>query len=98
MSRLAAIGIISDEEKRRIAWENVPAQYGSPFKIDCDGRLMLWDHYGKNSEYGWHVDHATPTISGGPDVAWNWRARHWQGNCSAGGKLAALGLGKLYGI
>jgi hypothetical protein len=96
MSRLAAIGIFSDDQKRRIAWENVSAPHGTPYKIDCDGRVMLWDHYSKYTEYGWHIDHITPTVLGGADAAWNWRARHWRGNCTAGGRLA--GLGRLFGI
>jgi len=77
----------SDEERREIAWQRT-AQFASDMSLlDCDNRLIFKDEYGKNTEYGWHVDHIIPLAEGGPDVPSNWRARHWRGNCSAGGYL-----------
>jgi len=55
--------------------------------MDCDGRVMCWSEYGLKSSFGWEIDHAIPTRLGGPDIVSNLRARHWQGNRSAGGIL-----------
>ena len=92
MGSLFGIGV-SHDDKKRIACDNAAIMPGTPYRIDCDGRAMLWEEYGKNTSHGWHIDHATPTIAGGPDAPWNWRARHWFGNCQAGGRLAAIGIG-----
>jgi len=51
---------------------------------DCDGRTIRLADYGKQTEHGWEIDHAMPTILGGHDGLANKRPRHWQGNRSAG--------------
>ena len=55
------------------AWYNVPPLRGETYKVDADGRLIRWEEYGKDTDYGWRVDHV-----GGPNVNANWRARHWR--------------------
>jgi hypothetical protein len=51
---------------------------------DCDGRRIKKADYGKYTEYGWQIDHVTPTILGGLDIYANKRPRHWRGNSLAG--------------
>lgn len=82
---------ITDEDRKLIAWNNVPVVPGQSHKIDCDNHYIVWEEYGKYSTYGWQVDHAVPTVLGGADVPTNWRARHWKGNSQAGGRLSLLG-------
>jgi hypothetical protein len=74
--------------RRQVAWENAtPFVDGREFRIDCDGRFIRWSEYGLYSTYGWQIDHIRPTALGGNDMLGNLRARHWEGNCSAGGVL-----------
>jgi hypothetical protein len=57
------------------------------WREDCDGRVIHWDEYGLQSTFGWHIDHIVPLAVGGPDELYNLRARHWEGNTRAGGRL-----------
>lgn len=84
-----------DETQKRTAWDNADWVPGTSYKVDCDGRYMLWTEYGKRSMYGWQIDHAFPSVFGGLTVGANLRARHWRGNAEAGGTLA--GMGQLFG-
>jgi hypothetical protein len=74
----------SDEVRKRFAWDNATIEFGTQFRIDCDGRRILWHEYGKYTEYGWLIDHFTPTVLCGHDRPWNRRARHWRGKKVAG--------------
>jgi hypothetical protein len=84
---------MGDEAKKAAAWSNT-ALPNSTIALDCDGRWIRLDEYGKLSDYGWEIDHAHPVGLGGSDHTFNLRARHWRGNRSAGGVLGGLmGLG-----
>lgn len=81
-------------DDKTIAWINV-APADVMFALDCDGRVIRREDYGKLTEYGWEIDHAHPTALGGSGHHTNLRARHWRGNRSAGGLLGGLmNLGK----
>src|SRR5947199_8764840 len=81
----------TDEERRKaIAWNNASPIENSSDRLDCDRRIICWAEYGKTTARGWEIDHAIPTAVGGLDVYGNLRARHWQGNRSAGGILSGL--------
>ena len=82
----------TEEERKSAAWAKAAQIFGSFDRRDCDGRVIRWSEYGKYSEFGWHLDHIIPLRLGGSDDLPNLRARHWRGNCAAGGFLAA-GLG-----
>jgi hypothetical protein len=84
------LGQTEDERRKNVAWNNADSIANSFDRIDCDGRTIRWAEYGKTTACGWEIDHATPTAIGGLDVSGNLRARHWHGNRSAGGLLAAL--------
>lgn len=75
------------------AWEKAERYPGDSTdwrRIDCDQRIIYWAERGKNTAYGWHKDHIVPSVLGGSDEPHNLRARHWLGNCSAGGALGNL--------
>jgi len=86
----AGVDLDADEWKKVLAWGNAEALPGSQDRRDCDGRIIRWSEYGQRTVFGWHIDHAVPTALGGLDAPSNLRARHWLGNCSAGGILGAL--------
>lgn len=48
---------------------------------DCNA-LMYRDHYAKDSEYGWEIDHITPQSKDGSDDISNLRPLHWLNNKS----------------
>lgn len=87
---LGHLGQTDLEQRKTVAWGNASPIQNSLDRFDCDGRIMCWNDYGKMTQYGWEIDHAIPTVLGGPDVLSNLRARHWQGNRSAGGILGGI--------
>jgi hypothetical protein len=93
------LGQTEDERRKSIAWGNARPIANSLDRIDCDERIMCWSEYGQMTACGWEIDHAKPTALGGLDVYNNLRARHWQGNRSAGGLLGGLSkLGRASGL
>jgi hypothetical protein len=62
----------------------------SEWGTDCDGWRIKRSDYGKETSYGWEIDHVLPTALGGADHWSNKRPRHSRGNASAGGLLGAL--------
>lgn len=57
---------------------------------DCDNRWIEKADYGKDTPYGWQIDHVWATALGGPDTLSNKRPRHWEGNSRAGGLVGAM--------
>jgi hypothetical protein len=92
---LGLLGQTDDERRKNIAWNNALPATSISERIDCDGRIIRWDEYGKMTTYGWEIDHAHPIGFGGLDVYGNLRARHWFGNRKAGGLMSGFGLGGL---
>jgi hypothetical protein len=85
-----ALGLgLSEAEKKRAAWANATPTADPSVRIDCDGLRIKWEEYGKYSPFGWHIDHVNPLALGGLDSSSNLRARHWRGNCRAGGILGS---------
>ncbi len=77
------------------AWSKAaPYQNLDPeeWRMDDYGKLIRYREYGKYSDYGWQIDHITPTALGGTDLASNKRALHHTVNQRLGGLLGA-GLG-----
>ena len=48
-------------------------------KDNCN-KLIRRTDYGKQSTYGWEVDHIRPVASGGGDQPGNLQPLHWQNN------------------
>ncbi len=91
---LVGLGPLSEDERKEAAWANATPTTDPHIRVDCDGRLIDWDEYGKYSQYGWHIDHINPLALGGRDSPENLRARHWRGNCGSGGLLGSLLSGR----
>jgi len=87
LNQLHSIFSDYNDNRKIAAWNNATLIPNSRDRMDCDGRVMCWSEYGLKSSFGWEIDHAIPTRLGGPDIVSNLRARHWQGNRSAGGIL-----------
>lgn len=52
------------------------------FRKDCCGAWIVKNEYGKNSAFGWEVDHVYPQIKGGSNDLVNLRPMHWENNRS----------------
>ncbi|MGH7746976.1 MAG: HNH endonuclease signature motif containing protein [Candidatus Dormibacteria bacterium] len=83
-------GLSRSERDKIAAWTACRAIEGfaqTEYRIDAHGNLILWSHYGSQSDYGWEIDHIRPNALGGADQAWNLRALHWRANRRLGGLL-----------
>lgn len=81
------------EQKKIAAWtacDPIPGLPPGDWRRDAYGSTIRRADYGKQTEYGWEVDHAHPTALGGPDALHNVRALHWRSNRSLGGLLGNL--------
>ncbi len=79
------------EQRKLVAWRNATPVIGydpNDVRKDAFGWFIRWSDYGnRNSDYGWEIDHAHPTILGGSDNLSNLRALHWRNNATLGGLL-----------
>lgn len=50
------------------------------FRKDACGAWIRRSDYGRNTEYGWEVDHVVPKAAGGSDDADNLAPLHWENN------------------
>ncbi len=92
---LAALLAFTDPEevRKRAIWEKaLPTGRHDPalYRWDFEGNLICYADHGTCKEYGWEIDHATPSALGGSDHYANLRPRHWRSNRVHGGLLAAL--------
>ena len=51
-------------------------------KDECGAWIYRLHHGNRNSQYGWEVDHVTPSSSGGSDSLSNLRPLQWENNLS----------------
>lgn len=52
------------------------------FRKDCCGAWIVKNEYGKQSPFGWEIDHVYPQVKGGDDNLVNLRPMHWENNRS----------------
>lgn len=54
------------------------------FKRDSCGATIKKDDFGKNSQFGWEIDHIVPVVKGGTDDLDNLQPLHWENNRQKG--------------
>lgn len=57
-----------------------PGNNPAVFRKDICGAFIRRDAYGKQTQYGWEIDHIVPASRGGSDSLHNLRPLHWQNN------------------
>lgn len=64
----------------------------SIWRLDECGAWIGREYYGnRNSEYGWEIDHISPSANGGSDVLSNLRPLHWENNANkSDGRLSCV--------
>lgn len=68
-------------------WEKALTVEGYNSKLyrkDVCGAWIKYSDYGKETDYGWTIDHVYPTAKGGKDDFINLRPMHWKNNHSKG--------------
>lgn len=75
-----------DEATKRAVWNKGKiAGTNDPnvWRLDDCGAWMYYQSYGnRDSQYGWEIDHITPSSQGGSDSVSNLRPLQWQNNAS----------------
>ena len=51
---------------------------------DRCGAWIKWAEYGKETEFGWHIDHDRPVSEEGTDDLYNLQPLHWSNNLGKG--------------
>ena len=54
------------------------------YRFDDYGAIIKWSEYGKQTDYGWNVDHVFPLSKGGDDNIINLELLHWTNNEAKG--------------
>ena len=73
----------NNETLKNAAWQKaliVVTHDPNDARKDRFGNWIVWNDYGKKTQFGWEIDHVTPVSWGGLDSHSNVAATHWQAN------------------
>lgn len=71
------------DDKIKAVWEKAQTVEGfdsTKYRKDTCGAWIVWTDYGKESLYGWEIDHCLPVAKGGTDHTDNLQPLQWQNN------------------
>lgn len=57
------------------------------FRKDVCGAWIIWSHYGKKTNFSWHIDHIIPKVLGGSSSLKNLQPLQWKNNLAKNGKI-----------
>lgn len=60
--------------------KEVPGKDRRVWRFDDCGALIRLEDYGKQTEYGWEIDHIIPKAKGGSDDISNLQPLQWENN------------------
>jgi hypothetical protein len=92
------MGFLTDELRKLEVWAKgtpIPSRKPTEWRMDAKGSYMFYADYGKQADFGWHIDHIDPN---GPDELWNLQPLYWLNNLRKSDQaplsfaLEALGL------
>jgi hypothetical protein len=71
------------DDKILTVWQNakiVENLDATVWRKDACDAWINWNEFGKESAYGWEIDHVLPVCKNGTDNTINLRAMHWKNN------------------